>query len=211
MRREPSVKRVVSFVDAQNLFHCAKEAFGYTYPNYDPVKLTEAVCSRQGWHPAGVRFYTGIPDSADQPFWNHFWTAKGAQMGREGVVVFTRALRYRNVKVRLPDGQSHTFLTGQEKGIDVRIALDVIRLAHKREYDVGLLFCRDQDLSEVADEIRMISADQSRWIKLASAYPYSPAVRRVTGINNTDWIKIDRAMYDQCLDPRDYRPKPNTA
>lgn len=29
------------------------------------------------------------------------------------------------------------------------------------------------------------------------------------GINKTDWVKIDRATYDQCLDPRDYRPKPS--
>lgn len=113
--------------------------------------------------------------------------------------------------VRLPDGASHTFLTGQEKGIDVRLALDVIRLAHKRDYDVAILFCRDADLSEVADEIRLLSQDQDRWIKIASAYPYSPAVRRNRGINKTDWVKINREMYDQCLDPRDYRLKPTAS
>jgi hypothetical protein len=46
-------------------------------------------------------------------------------MGREGVNVFTRPLRYRNKEVKLPDGSLHTFLDGDEKGIDVRIALDV--------------------------------------------------------------------------------------
>jgi len=97
-------------------------------------------------------------------------------------------------------------LTGVEKGIDVRIAVDVIRLAHKGTFDVALLFCRDQDLSEVADEIREIARDQKRWIKIASAYPYSP-VSRMRGIDKTDWIKLDRATYDACLDTRDYRPK----
>jgi uncharacterized LabA/DUF88 family protein len=43
-----------------------------------------------------------------------------------------------------------TFVAGEEKGVDVRIALDVIRLAHRAEYDVALLFSQDQDLSEVA-------------------------------------------------------------
>src|SRR3546814_9332834 len=90
------------------------------------------------------RFYTGVPDAADKPFWNHFWNAKAAQMGREGVYVFTRPLRYRNKIVRLPDGTEHSFLDGDEKGIDVRISLDVIRLALKREFDVAILFCRDQ-------------------------------------------------------------------
>lgn len=207
MAREPEIKRAISFFDGQNLFHSVKAAFGYTFPNYDPVGLTKAVCDRQGWKVGGVRFYTGIPDVADKPFWNHFWTAKGAQMGREGVHVFTRPLRYRNKAIKLPDGSQHTFLDGDEKGIDVRIALDVIRLAHRRDYDVALLFCRDQDLSEVAEEIRVIASEQRRWIKVASAYPVSPAAPNVRGIDKTDWVKIDREMYDACIDSRDYRPK----
>ncbi|MCJ2067047.1 NYN domain-containing protein [Methylobacterium sp. J-088] len=164
---EPPVKRAVAFFDGQNLFHCAKAAFGYTFPNYDPVALSRAVCAQRGWHLDGVRFYTGVPDATDNAFWSHFWTAKGAQMGREGVTMYTRPLRYRNKQIRLPDGSTHTFLDGDEKGIDVRIALDVIRLAHRQEFDVGILFCRDQDLTEVADEIRLIARDQNRWIKSA--------------------------------------------
>jgi hypothetical protein len=113
--------------------------------------------------------------------------------------------------IRLPDGSSHTFLDGDEKGIDVRIAIDVIRLAHRQAFDVALLFCRDEDFSELADEIRVIAREQSRWIKIASAFPSSPAVKGWRGVNKTDWIQIDRATYDACRDPRDYRPKPPTA
>ena len=207
MSPAPATKRAVAFFDGQNLFHCAKAAFGYTFPNYDPLALARAVCADQRWQCAEVRFYTGLPDAADNAFWNHFWTAKGAKMGRQGVHVYMRRLRYRNKQIRLPDGSAHSFLDGDEKGIDVRIALDVIRLAHERMYDIALLFCRDQDLSEVADEIRLIAQEQRRWIKIASAYPYSPAVRGIRGIDKTDWIQIDRATYDRCIDPRDYRPK----
>lgn len=35
MPPEPIVKRAVTFIDGQNLFHAAREAFGYIYPNYD--------------------------------------------------------------------------------------------------------------------------------------------------------------------------------
>lgn len=108
--------------------------------------------------------------------------------------------------MKLPDGTTHSFLDGDEKGIDVRLALDVIRLAHRQELDVAILFCRDQDLSEVADEIRVIAQEQGRWIKVVSAYPSSPAVK-FRGIDKTDWFKIDRATYDACIDKRDYRPK----
>lgn len=205
MSSEPQVKRASVFVDGQNLFHAVRESFGYTYPNYNVLGLAGELCAAQGWQLVQVRFYTGIPDASDDPFWHHFWTHKLATMGRQGVVVFSRPLRYRNRTVRLPDGTQHTFLTAEEKGIDVRIALDVISLAHAREYDVALVLSQDQDLSEVAQEIRTIAREQHRWIKIASAFPLSPTTRNRRGINKTDWVTIGRALYDRCLDTRDYR------
>lgn len=200
------MKRTVVFVDGQNLFHAAREAFGYTFPNYDVRALAEAVCRAHGWHLDHVRFYTGIPDVIDNPFWSGFWQRKLATMGRQGVWLFSRPLRYRNRVVNLPGGRQHSFLSGEEKGIDVRIALDVVRLAHRGAYDVAVLFSQDQDLSEVAEEVRVIAREQERWIKLASAFPTSPASRNRRGINKTDWLPIDRTTYDACIDPRDHRP-----
>jgi len=204
----PNPIKATAFFDGQNLFHSAKAAFGYKFPNFDPVALSKTLCAAKGWELGQVRFYTGVPDVADNAKWNHFWVAKCAQMGREGVHVFTRSLRYRNKEIRLPDGTTHSFLDGDEKGIDLRLALDVIRLAHQKIFDVALLFCRDQDLSELADDIKLISQEQKRWIKMASAYPYSPAVKTFRGIDRTEWCQIDRTMYDSCIDKRDYRPKP---
>lgn len=207
MPQEPAHKRAVTFFDGQNVFHAAKRAFGHTFPNFDPVKLSQHVCNINGWGLYEVRFYTGVPDAGDKPFWNHFWVAKGAQMGREGVKLFTRRLMYRNKTVYLPDGTKYSFLAGDEKGIDARIAIDVIRGAHRQEFDVAIIFSQDQDLSEAADEIRAISIEQDRWIKVCCAYPVSPAAPNARGINNTEWIRIERPEYDACLDPRDYRPK----
>jgi uncharacterized LabA/DUF88 family protein len=205
MPTEPPEKRAVVFIDGQNLFHGVREAFGYTYPNYDVAALAGQLCQRHGWTLARTRFYTGIPERIDNAFWHDFWSAKLAVMGRQDVHVFSRPLRYRNRVVRLPDGTTHAILTGEEKGIDVRLALDVIRLAHRREFDVAVLLSQDQDLSEVAHEIRVIAREQDRWIKIASAFPLSPTTRNRRGINRTDWIPIDRALYDACLDRRDYR------
>ena len=208
MHAEPAIKRAIAFVDGQNLFYAAKIAFGFAYPNYDVLALASAVCLRQNWNLVQTRFYTGIPDPSDDPFWNHFWTAKLAQMGRQKVHVYSRPLRYRNQTFQLPGGLTHTFLVGQEKGVDVRLALDIVGRAYQKAYDVALVFSQDQDLSEVAEELRVISQNQNRWIKMASAFPSSPASPNRRGINRTDWIKIDRATYNACLDTRDYRPKP---
>ena len=206
MPPESPTQRTVVFIDGQNLFHAARAAFGYTYPNYDVAALGRALCREQGWLLKQVRFYTGIPEPADDAFWNHFWTAKSSVMGRQAVHVFLRPLRYRTKTIRLPDGSTHSFLTGEEKGIDVRIALDIVRMAYRGEYDVALILSQDQDLSEVAREIRTISREQRRWIKAACAFPHGPGTMDRRGIDKTDWIRIDRAMYDRCLDRRDYRP-----
>ena len=126
-------------------------------------------------------------------------------MGKLGVTVFSRSLRYRNDSVKLPDGSTHTYLRGDEKGIDVRIALDVIGGAMRDEFDVAVVFSQDQDLSEVAVEIPVIAHQRARWIRMACAYPISPTTRNRRGINKTQWIPIARNIYDACLDPTDYR------
>jgi len=120
------------------------------------------LCARNGWELIEVGLYTGVPDEVDNKRWNRFWTHKLAAMGRHGVHIYSRPLRYRNQRVRLPDGAEFTFLAGEEKGIDVRLAIDVIRKAHHRELDVALIFSQDQDLSEVAKELRQIAREQRR-------------------------------------------------
>ena len=207
MPAEPTTKRAIAFFDGQNLFYAAKEAFGYSYPNYDPKLLAERICASKGWTVAGIHFYTGVPSLGDKADWNHFWTAKMAVMGTRGIQTFSRALRYRNQTVTLPDGSLAVTLVGQEKGVDVRIALDIVRLALDGKYDVALIFSQDQDLSEAVEDVKKISILQNRWIKPACAFPTSPTVQKTRGINGTDWIRIDRATYDACIDPNDYRPK----
>ena len=207
MPAEPPIKRAVVFFDGQNLFYAVKHAFGYKWPNYDALALAQKLCGSHGLELQQTRFYTGLPSVKDDPFWNHFWTAKLAVMGTRGIHTYSRHLKYRNQTVNLPDGGTTTVLVGQEKGIDIRIALDVVRMARENSFDVALIFSQDQDLSEVADEVKSISREQNRWIKLACAFPVSPTYGNTRGINNTDWIPIDRAIYDSCLDPNDYQPK----
>jgi len=200
---EPVVKRTIAFVDGQNLYHNVRTAFGYTHPNYDIEKLARAVCTLKNWQLDHVYFYTGIPTLADNPRWHDFWTKKLAALGRvPNVTVYSRPLVYRNG-------------IGQEKGIDVRLALDALDCAHRNLFDVALIFSQDQDLSELATLIRQLSRVQDRWIKIASAYPVNQAavpnplnqavIPNKRGINATDWCSIDQSTYDACIDPRDYR------
>ncbi|HLD83214.1 MAG TPA: NYN domain-containing protein [Candidatus Omnitrophota bacterium] len=204
--KEPIVKRAFVFVDGQNLFYAAREAFGYYWPNYDIKKLSEQICASKGWELASVYFYTGVPDLQDNSLWHNFWSKKLSYMGRIGIKIFSRPLRYHNKEWRCPAcSRSYSSLIGHEKGVDVRMALDIIRFAHEKVYDVAIIFSQDQDLSEVSEEVRRIAVEQNRWIKVASVFPVSPTKKDARGINKTDWVKVERQVYDACLDPGNYK------
>lgn len=207
MPDEPTVKRAIAFIDGQNLYHHAKAAFGHHHPNYDPAKLFDAVCGLKNWRSHGIRFYTGTPAADKDPMWHGYWSRRLLAMRRNGILVIDRRLRYYQTTITLEDGTERLVETPQEKGIDVRLALDVIRLARNNQLDVAVIFSQDQDLAEVADDVREISAAAGRWIKVACAFPDSPTATAKRGIAKTDWFRIDRALYDSCLDPSDYRPK----
>lgn len=203
---EPPFKRVIAYIDGQNLFNSVKEAFGYHYPNYDIKKLVENVSRTIDGEIKKICFYTGIPEESVDPDRYHFWVAKLASMGRKGITTFSRKLKYSNQKAIL-NGTISSVLFGREKGIDIRIALDMVKGALNDEYDVALIFSQDQDLTEAVDEIKSIAVKESRWLNVKCAFPVSPVSRNKRGINKTDWIKIDRAAYDHCIDPYDYRKK----
>ena len=206
MPAEPKTKRAVSFIDGQNLYRHAKDAFGHHHPNYDPRKLADAVSADRGWVNFGVRFYTGVPSADRSPMWHGYWTRRLTAMRRAGIVVISRSLRYRVEKFRLPDGSIYRLPIEREKGIDLRLGLDVVRMARNEELDVAIIFSQDQDLGEVAREVRDISQSTGRWLKVVSAFPVGPGATVRRGIDRTDWFGMEREFYDACLDPRDYRP-----
>jgi uncharacterized LabA/DUF88 family protein len=203
---EPAEKRAIAFFDGQNLFRHAKTAFGHIHPNYDPKKLFGAICLEKGWKSQGVRFYTGIPGTSGDPMWQAYWSNRLLQMRRAGIMVTSRELRYHEVQSVQPDGTTKTEKVAHEKGIDVRLALDVVRLARQKQYDVGVIFSQDQDLAEVVAEVKEIAGEQFRWIKIVSAYPSGPNATSSRGITGADWLPIIQGVYDQNLDPKDYRP-----
>ena len=206
MLEEPPVKRAVAFYDGQNLYHHAKDAFAHYHPNYDPIKLFSAICAQKGWQQVGIRFYTGVPLAGKNPFWHGFWSKKLLALRRAGVLVTDRKLKYQTITAYDENGDEAEFEVPHEKGIDVRLALDVIRLALTNQFDVACIFSQDQDLAEIVEDVREIARVHDRWIKIASAFPSSATASARRGIDGTEWVQIDRATYDACLDPRDYRP-----
>jgi hypothetical protein len=83
----------------------------------------------------------------------------------------------------------------------------MMRLTYRKEFDVGIVFSQDQDLSEVVSEIREIAKDQGRMVEMYCAFPRSGSTTNTYPIRGTTAIEIERAVYDACVDPNDYRPR----
>jgi len=199
MRRPPSLVRAIAFIDGQNLFAAARDAFGVRAPSFDVVALSRAVAQSQGWRVQGVRFYSGVPTAHDNVRLHRAWTRQLREMRTQGVHVSVRPLRRRRKSVRLDDGTTAEFTVLEEKGIDVRIALDIVRAVIDGACDAVLLFSQDQDFAEVALEVRTIAHSQQRWIKIASAFPVGEGTTNRRGVDRTDWLPIDHATYEACL------------
>ena len=86
-----------------------------------------------------------------------YWTRRLTATRRAGIVVTSRPLRDRVERVRLPDDSVHGIPMEREKGIDLRLSFDAVRMARNAELDVAIVFSQDQDLAEVAEEVRDIS------------------------------------------------------
>jgi uncharacterized LabA/DUF88 family protein len=203
----PQQTYAMAFFDGQNLYRHAKDAFGHHHPNYDPTKLHHAVCAHYGFTPNLTRFYSGVPEASESPMWSAYWSNRVLAMKRANVHVITRKIRYHEEQIGLPDGTFNCVRTPHEKGIDVRIALDLVACARRREFQAAILFSQDSDLAEVVDEIRAIAREQMRRIEVVCAFPDSPTASCRRGIDKTTWFRMDQSFYDACLDHHDYRPR----
>lgn len=188
--------RTIVFIDGQNLFRLAllawgeertPETFRYSWPSYDVSKIAAAVTSRlPGRELTEIRFYTGVPDEYDDPRWHKFWTNKLFHLREQGVNVYRGQVR------------------GQEKGVDVSIAIDLVHATHEQRYDVAIIVSQDSDFGPAVRMAKRIAEAQGRNLRFESAYPSNARDRESPGVPGTHWMPIDKAMYDSCFDPEDY-------
>ena len=193
--------RTIVFIDGQNLYHLAKRAWGsdasfaYSWPSYDVEKLSRALVNyRDGRTLAETRFYTGVSDpkaGSKQEFWYGFWSNKIRHLKRQGIYVY----------------RGRVNLGGQEKGVDVSLAIDLIRATYEFQYEAAIIVSQDSDFGPAIRLAKQIAKGQGRMLAFESRYPVGPGSRSRRGVPGTTWLPIDKKTYDACHDPRDYRPK----
>lgn len=191
--------RTIVFIDGQNLYHRAKAAWfdtvsvepnPYELPSYDVEKLAAALVSRvPGRVLSEIRFYTGVP-GRNRKFWHNFWISKLRHLQNCGIYTY---------RGRLNSG-------GQEKGVDVSLALDLVQATHEQRYEVAIIVSQDSDFGPAVRLSKEISAAQHRKLTFESAFPFNPSMQS-RGVPGTTPVRIDQAVYDACFDARDYRSK----
>lgn len=129
----------IVFIDYQNVFRGARDAFRLGEPgrhgNVSPFRLGRLIARRAGFELKQVRTYTGVPhrqrNREGHATMQRRIAAWRAESGR--VEVYERPLRY-------PPPQ------GREKGVDVQLAVDIVRLVIERECEAIALCSADTDL-----------------------------------------------------------------
>ncbi len=142
----------IVFIDGQNLYHSAKDAWhgnpmdkasSYAWPSYDVEKIADALVSREaGRVLSQIRFYTGVPSRSGNPYWHDFWLNKLRYLARRGIYVY----------------QGKVNRGGQEKGVDVSLALDLVQATHERRYDVAIIVSQDSDFSPAVSLAKQVAA-----------------------------------------------------
>lgn len=196
--------RTIVLIDGQNLYHLAKRAWTqaiyslsspYAWPSYDIEKLAHALTSRVPERILSeTRFYTGVPNSSDGPsqrFWHGFWSNKLRRMRNQGIYVYRGSVNS----------------GGQEKGVDVSLALDLVQATYEQRFDVAIIVSQDSDFGPAVRLSKAIAKSQNRNLIFESCFPYGPGSISRRGVPGTVWYEIDQVTYDACLDTTDYRPK----
>lgn len=210
--------RVGVFIDGQNITIGARYAFGErsarSSGNMHPLLLGRALAG--GDELVEIRYATGIPDHEVDPKRAESETRRHDLMRRSDVVVLERTLRYRwewEVQDRdLPNPRKHpdearqarvkSKHRGQEKGVDVWLALDALVMCTRADIDRVIIASADTDLDMVPSHLKQIPGQQDTEVVSAKVLPEGKSLRENEAYDAT--VAIDRAIYEASKDDFDY-------
>lgn len=157
--------RVMVFVDYQNVHGWARRRFHpvNAHPaigHIDPLRLAQHLVSRRRnpSHLEGVRVYRGRPSPDHQ--------ARAAAANDRQTVVWERSGTVTVIRRPLRYPRDWPETPAAEKGIDVAIAVDLVRLAMTKQYDAAVLVSSDTDLMpavETVYDLRLAHIEIASW------------------------------------------------
>jgi len=201
--------RVVVFLDWQNVYKGAREAFcaiggPHWQGQVDPLVLAQHIAADSPFDRQlhQVRIYRGQPDASRDPRGYAACSRQAASWQQSRLIDLTlRTLRY-------PRGWPSSHRPGerpQEKGIDVALALDFVVMAVRRDFDVGILMSTDTDLKPALEAVAELTNTQGTRAEVAAWSAAGQHNRRLairTRNLYCHWIGKD--VYDRVADATNY-------
>ena len=202
--------RVAVFIDYQNVYHCAREAFGD--PQSDPPTFGHVRPHRLGLllkqlgetvdpdrELLEVTVYRGRPGSKSAPRLQSAFTRQlAAWQALPLTTVKSRPLRYQPIEWSF--GQP-TRWRGEEKGIDVLIALDIAMGARDDHYDVAVVASSDTDLVPAID----FALQAGKRVETATWHSREHPIRPLRVAGRRLWNHwLDRQRFEYVRDDTDY-------
>ena len=149
--------RVVVFIDGQNVHQDLRRAFVAALPAagsragaFNPMSLSQLLAGRgpefEEWTLTGVRAYVGSPIAEHQPVAAAAHDRQMAAWRAWGVVPRARPLSYLGWPEQKP----------RQKGVDVELAVDVVRMAVAGDYEIGILLSTDTDLLPAIEAVASV-------------------------------------------------------
>jgi len=196
--------RVVVFLDYQNVYMGAREAFHpFGSPSQDgqidPRKLGELIVSKSPFDRelVSVRVYRGQPDSEKDPR-AYAANDRQCQTWRKlpKTTVISRSLQYPREWPKEKE---------REKGIDVKLAIDIVSMAVRGEFEVGILMSRDTDLKPALEFVRDLNGDPYPRCEVAAwSSPHSHS-KRLSIPGAKIWCHwLNESDYKAVADPTNY-------
>lgn len=204
--------RVGVFIDGQNITIGARYAFGHG--NMHPLLLARALAGDEEL--VEVRYATGIPTAEIDQDRHDSERRRHDLMLATDVVVLEKPLRYRwewTIRDRsLPDPRDHkgdvrqarvkSRNRGQEKGVDVWLALDALVMCTRQDLDCVIVASADRDLDLIPDYVRMVPVNEGTKVVQARVLKSHQTLRQNPAYDET--IAIDQAVFDFARDDFDY-------
>lgn len=204
------MNRVAVFIDYQNTYMRAREVFGSM--GADSFVVGQVLPRRLGVHlvqrgrvvdPArqlsSVAVYRGEPDSGRSSVGQAACHRQVSAWRRQALVeARTRPLRYRHI--RWTDGSARDW-EAREKGIDVLIAVDMVRGAIEDRFDVAVLVSADNDLVPALEAV----VASGKRVEVASWRTEGRWSPRLEVPGREIWCHwLERHDYEMVHDPTDY-------
>ena len=149
----PSNTRAIVFIDGNNFYYKLKEIIGdrkdtisllgFNYNRFAVSLIKDSDLSGIKYYIGAVRRQTGPQKEKSEKLYANQQKLL-AKLHRQNVSVVLGSL------IQHPDKSFH------EKGVDVRIAVEMIRLAINNKYDIAYLLSSDTDLVPAVEEVRSL-------------------------------------------------------